>query len=520
MRYVFPAIFLFLCQCGAAPKQERAKAPAVSGAKSEDLPPSFQVEKEDTALPPGNDPSKQAEATPDVALHSVFEKAYAVYDRDRDASMPLLREAVSKTKKSPVKMESGALSDYMVSMSKDGRLLLISEDKSACLFDVAGGKPVGFYTRQAAFGLPDILSPTGDALIGVDASSDEKTADLWIRKTARFEETARVKVGGETPVAFLGNDRVAAARPREGETRDELVILSLPFGAVEAVLKTPGPSAKTVEPVASEPSIRLPVKAFVTAPDVIGTIWEDGSVSLHRVSSGHLIGLFEASLLPFGTKKIAFADPTQRAAVSTVKKPSKEDEFPIGRVALVDLTADRTIRLLPNCPYVTDLAFSEDGKVLAVGDLLQVCFFDAKTGRFLRKSGKVREPFGPPDDDLQNVTVSKLDSDLWAAMTGDGALGLLNARTGEVRRLGRAAGIFIAEGDTVVAGIDTDELLVVKKGRVSKRPMTTEESQNPFAMPREVEGTRAYTANAMLRSAENSLCIVDGYLLPSSFCRE
>jgi hypothetical protein len=475
-----------------------------------------------------------------VDLRSLFLDAYRAFYKDKDSSIPLFQAAITASGKTPKNPDSTFLSPNLISHSDDGRLMLICEDESAVLIntnsrELKGLKTVGFYTRQANVDVPDLLSPKGDFIIGINAvvrenSGGENTArentdventdELVIRKVPDFEEVARIAVGKSAPFVLLGPDRVVSARPGVNGARDELIVVVIATGAVESVLLTPTHpfENKAADALPLDGSgINLRAESFVTANDVVGTIWEDKSVSLHRVSTGRLIGLFPGSLHPFVSKRIVFNETPPRAAVSTNDETVRDNSVQNGQTALIDLSTDHVIRFLKNCPWVTDLGFSKDGKTLAVGDLLKVCFHEATTGRLRKKSAQVRAR-AEFEDDLQNVSVKELENHQWTVMSADGSLGIADSKTGKMQRIGRAAGVFIAEGDTLITGIDTDELLIVQQGRISKRPLFANELTDPFELPPEAQGTKAAAERSLFLKVQNAICVLDGYFLPATYC--
>lgn len=88
-------------------------------------------------------------------------------------------------------------------------------------------------------------------------------------------------------------------------------------------------------------------------------------------------------------------------------------------IRLVDRQTRKTLATSSACDYPTSFAFSEDGRYLAVGQLLRVCIFDT-TGSKLRLVART-PPLrtSGPGDDLQDTTVRIANGTLYAE-SGDG----------------------------------------------------------------------------------------------------
>ena len=280
------------------------------------------------------------------------------------------------------------------------------------------GAPFAFLDDEhivtVRLGAPQVASP----------ASPEIERGYVVRELADLKPPVKVKAsGGATSTNAASNEVVEpnAASPNLATTApleqadDELLVVELKTGKIKKTLKlTAPPDQGLMRRVASLPrsedcsrnadcerfafnptAIGRRVQSLKVGAGVISAVWRGGSVSLHRVRDGLLIGSFRARGEHWKPGLVAVMDNPPRAAIATsTPELGRGNEPAFSVTALVDLKLGKVVELIDDCRWATALSFSLDGKSLMVGDLRKACLHDARTGRLLETTEEVRPDHG------------------------------------------------------------------------------------------------------------------------------
>ena len=333
------------------------------------------------------------------------------------------------------------------SFSADGRLFLFSDAESMVLVESATGRPLGYAVSEDEGLTNAAIAPDGSMVVSL-----EKTA-LVVRKTPLLHEVTRIAVREGAPFIFANVDRLVTVLLGKGDTPDdEIVAIDVQTGrlvqALSLTLPVPDsglarrisglprgnscPDDETCNNQEMEPEpVGRRVEELKVTGDFVAAAWRGGSSSLHRISDGKLIGAFRPRGETWKSGLITLQPKPPRAALATSPKVIGSLGPPLSVTALVDLDTGRISSILDECRWVSDLAFSESGDQLAVGDLRSACVHDARSGRFLYKTATVRDAW-KLDDDLQDVVISRLGTTRWFLATADGSWAVMEGTDGRL----------------------------------------------------------------------------------------
>jgi len=497
-----------------------------------------------------------------------LEQAYRLWsDSKLDEARTAVQQALAAVGRSlPVAREpvSPAAGLVAARLSGDGRLLLLIDEQSVGLFSAEQVQPLGFVLRDVEFPeqlpqfTPDgtqVLVPAGEALIAYDVEGLHEQRRFAVRPGAPFAfvdgstlMTARL---GAAPEPELEDDRAATSddededQELESNADDEIVLLDWISGKELRRLELVAPPVRGL----ARRVARLPgglectddddclhqsldpapagrrLRRLQVGGDVVVGAWRGGDTTLHRLSDGRLLGAFRARGETWKPPEVALgALPARAAVITSYASAQTAVGPPLSVVALLDLSRGTVQELLEECRWGTSVAFSADGSRVMVGDSLQACLHDAKTGRLLAVTEPVRPERGGGDDQ-QDVTVSPIASGRWLAVTDDGAFGVFD----------EASGSFLLQGTTdsdnglrwtdderlYIEDTSSDpfDLVMVSADRILRRALTPGEIDGSV-LPVELDGTAEGRRRQATRLALDQTCSVLGFRLPPALCQQ
>jgi hypothetical protein len=474
-------------------------------------------------------------------------------------------------------------------LSADGRILVVGDKNTLYVCDAASGFVYGlkvhdFGHSEIEPGISPkgtyVVAPSSEQLIVYETKGLVKRTALAVRSGAPFafiddEHIVTVRLGAREKVpaaeptarqnyvvrelSDLKAPRTAAvAEPSSStpsdaiptflkeEADDEMLVMELPTGKVTRTLKlNMPPDQGLLRRVASLPrsedcsrsadcerfafnpvAIGRRVDSFKVGAGMISAIWRGGSVSLHRVRDGKLIGSFRSRGENWKPGLVAVVDNPPRAAVATsTLELGRGNEPPFSVTALVDLKLGKVVQLIDDCRWATGLSFSLDGKSLMVGDLRKACLHDAITGRLLETTEEVRPSLGPQDE-LQDVEVRPLRAGgRWLVRTADGAFGVFEGSGGKALLRGKqepAVQDYVAADDQSLYVADYSmkraELVTLGPTRIERRILRLEELEQKQFPPEARNTPEGRLASALEVLALRS-CLIEGFRLPGELCR-
>jgi hypothetical protein len=421
------------------------------------------------------------------------------------------------------------------SFSGDGRLLLFSDAESLVFAESASGRPLGYAVSKDA-GL-------SSAILAADASIvvNLEKAVLVVRETPLLGVRARIAAREDAPFAFVDAARLVTVRPGKGATADdEIVVLEARSGRVvqQLPLTVPVPDAGLSRKIAGLPRgsdcrneeacnkqelepepVGRRVEELKAVGDVVAAGWSGGSTTLHRISDGRLIGAYRPRGETWKPGLVTLQAKPAKAAMATSLKVLGNLGPPLSVTALVDLETGRVTSLLDECRWVTDIAFSESGEQLLVGDLRRACIHDARSGKFMAKTAFVREAWDV-DDDLQDTVLSRLGASRWFLTTGDGSWAVVEAANGKLVTKGFGSDSAIIDGDRLYAtntGKNTEEVVILGPSEVKRRPLSAQERQRSVIPPEAADSPAAKRLRA-LELVLRSTCSLWGFRVPAELC--
>ncbi len=511
-----------VCKTGAVAPTASRSAPAVKAAPEDNR----EVATSDATKAAGKPPPPRASYE---EIRALFRSAYERFGGEPDAERQAFAAAAAGLGASLPVIRNGPVGywgDRNTALSDDGGRLLLTAFDSGLVADTTSGDPLGFFIRES---LND-AAMTSDGRFVVHAD----TGGLFIRRLPSMKVVARIETREDAPFALLDRRRLVTSRvPADALDPEELIVVDIATGRVTRVLDLKsrpaiGPKERfTVLPRAwdadfrgnfggSPPTEGPQVKSLAVLPDVVAAVWEDGAVTLHRVSNRRLLGSFHPSFTADYRHRVVLHPKPPRAAVATALPPEGEPDYE-GTVLLIDLKKNRVIEALHRCDFVADLAFSGDGRVLAVGDLLEACFHDGRTGRLRSVSQKVREAF-EFEDDLMNVILTPVSPTHWLLSTADGATVTARWRDGKVRWLGYGREL-VDDGVLYFARDDGEDaaLLTVTGDQIVERPLREAERNGlPTHLWPEAMNTKAAAMQRVIDRV--AACDIEGYFIPDKYC--
>ncbi len=421
------------------------------------------------------------------------------------------------------------------SFSADRRIFVFSDSESMVLAETAAGRPLGYAVSKDE-GLSNVVIAS-DASIVV---SVERSA-LIVRETPLLHVLARIAVREGAPFTFLNAEKIVTVRLGKGDTPDdEIVVLEARSGRVVQSLQltVPVPDAGLSRKISGLPRgsscpddetcakqelepepVGRRVEELKTAGDIVAAAWRGGSTTLHRISDGKLIGAYRPRGETWKPGLVALLAKPARAALATSPKVLGNLGPPLSVTALVDLETGRVSSLLEECRWVTDIAFSESGDQLLVGDLRRACIHDAHSGKFVARTAPVREAWDV-DDDLQDTLISRLGASRWFLATADGSWAVVAAAGGKLVTKGFGSDLAIIDGDRLYAintSKSTEELVIVGPNELKRRPLTASEQGHNTIPPEAVDSPAAKRLRA-LELVLKSTCSLWGFRVPAELC--
>lgn len=468
--------------------------------------------------------------------------------------------------------------------SADGRVLLVTDPESLLAAEAESGKVLGMVVHDVGSEAERprlspkggfVAAPAGDSIVLYDVRGLTELTRVAARPAAPFafldeERLVTVRLGakelyrplptkestrhihrelvtpeGKAAAGTLVLPDAAEVEAPSEQSDDELVIIEFKTGKVLKTLKLTaqlesGPLRRVTSLPPSEACLRnQDCERFAFNPTPIGrrveslkidsgivsAVWRGGSVSIHRLRDGKLMGSFRSRGERWKPGLVAvIADPPRAAVATSLPEVGRGSEPAVSVTALVDLKAGRLIELVDECRWATGLGFSQDGRTLMVGDLRKACLHDAKTGRHLVTTEEVRPSLGPADEQ-EDVTVRSFGDDRWLLRTLDGSYGVFDAKSGKAQLRGR-----LEPRERLVAGASDTLYLTENSGNsatlvalgptgIQRRILRPEELDGrtfPDEAKSTPEGQRAATVKAVLLQT----CVVEGFRLPLALCGE
>jgi hypothetical protein len=498
-------------------------------------PPVIRAAVQPVAISLKTRPAADVLARVHLAFASAYEKMSATDPRPlRESLIGLFRDfgwqlPVPRS----VEVPSATLSNC--SFSADGSKLLLSDSESMVFAETTTGRPLGYAVSKDE-GLSNVVIAS-DASIVV---SLEKVA-LVVRETPLLRVLSRIAVREGAPFVFVGAERLATVRLGKGDTPDdEIVVLEARSGRVVQMLplSVPVPDAGLSRKISGLPRgnscpddetcvkqeqepepVGRRVEELKAIGDFVAAEWRGGSTTLHKISEGKLVGAFRPRGETWKSGLVALQARPARAALATSPKVLGSLGPPLSVTALVDLDTGRVSGLLEECRWVTDIAFSEAGDQLLVGDLRRACIHDARSGKFLVRTAAVREAWDA-DDDLQDTALSRLGASRWFLTTADGSWAVVEAANGKIIAKGFGSDSAIIDGDRLYAmnaSKNTEELVILEANELSHRPLSASERRHG-SIPPEAAGSPAAKRFKALELVLKSTCSLWGFRIPAELC--
>jgi hypothetical protein len=474
-------------------------------------------------------------------------------------------------------------------LSADGKILVVGDKNTLYVSDAASGFVLGLKVHDFGKSEIEpaispkgtyVVAPSSEQLIVYETKGLVKRTALAARSGAPFafiddEHIVTVRLGARETVptsepearqSYVVRELLDLKAPRNAATReplsstpsevipsflkeeadDEITVIELKTGKVTRTFKLKAPPDQgLLRRVASLPrsedcsksadcerfafnpvAIGRRVEAFKVGAGIISAIWHGGSVSLHRVRDGKLIGSFRSRGENWKPGLVAVVDNPPRAAVATsTLELGRGNEPPFSVTALVDLKLGKVVELIDDCRWATGLSFSLDGKSLMVGDLRKACLHDAMTGRLLETTEEVRPSLGPQDE-LQDVEVRPLRAGgRWLIRTADGAFGVFEGSGGKALLRGKQEPTvqdYVAADEQSLYVADYSmkraELITLGPTRIERRILRLEELEQKQFPPEARNTPEGRLASALEVLALRS-CLIEGFRLPGELCR-
>ncbi len=369
--------------------------------------------------------------------------------------------------------------------SEDGALIAFGVEVGVVILDGKTGEPRGFFAQPKTFSV-EIVPGTHIVAISAESGSHSLIDADTMTVLLRFATQNSIALGRQR-IAYLGT---TAAHVWDATIRR--VIRSVPidpdFPSWEVTLSRDG----SVLTVRGDPH---------TSYDV------DSGVSIGRFG-----GVFTPGPERSGNGRWAVvSDESFDAAGNRASE-----------TWLVDLETKKTVARSHACDFPTEHAFSDDGKLVAVGDLRRACVLRVPQLTLVARTGFVRKQ-GFIDDDLQDI------SGLWfsdsgrrlAMTTSDGSFGLFRVKTGRSVFLGRGRPVFsLTSSDILLVDPNENRLITLDDGfQKAARTLSEDESYGNAPIPEIPVGADFDNDNARANEmARRQVCHVGPWLLPKSDC--
>jgi len=475
-----------------------------------------------------------------------------------------------------------------VSVSNRGDRFVLSDEDTVLAFDAVVGVSLGLrahaFGRQAeraeiSPGGTYVVAPTVDYLTVYGVPGLVERAQVPVRSQAPFaflddthvitvrlgapsESAATVAADSQNYVvrelqnlkrpkspataeaSVLRTTSVALPAGATEQSDDELVVIDLSTGKLDKTFKlTTPPDQGLLRRVASLPQgdlcgqsvdcerfafnptpIGRRVESLKVQAGVVAASWRGGSVSIHRLRDGKLLGSFRPRGEHWKPALVAVVNDPPRAAIATsLPEMGRGNEPPFSVTALVNLDKGQVVELIDDCRWATAVAFSKDGRSLMVGDLRKACLHDALTGKLRETTEEVRLARGAGDE-LEDVDVRPVQSGRWLLRTADGAFGVFDERDGKAVLRGQFQGDlggYVASDERTVYLSDysnkSAELVALGDQGIARRLLGTEELDEVL-FPPEAANTKEGRLAAALAAIAQQSCVLEGFRLPSELC--